>query len=295
MRFSDTKRGADAMLVVLTVLWGSTFYVSQIVMEYLSPLLLTTVRFSIAALLCLIGCRSFSIRNIPFHWAVLLGALFSVAISLQNIALSLLPAGRGAFIAYSYAIFIPPLQVLLLRKPIKKSSAIGISCAIIGVAVLSIQLDNGMLRISWGEIAMILSSCVFPFYIIYLDKLPHIKDFWLFMFWVFVTVAVINTPILFLFETPRIRFTLRGVLFLVYLCSLGTTVSLSVQFRFQNKTSPVRATTIYALEPVFAALIAFILGSQGMSLREIFGALFVVAGVLTMELIPLLQERKTLS
>ncbi len=293
MRFYDTKHGADAMLVVLTVLWGSTFYVSQVIMNDISPILLTTIRFSLAALLCLIGCRSFSIRTIPFRWAIILGALFSVAISLQNISLNLLPAGRGAFIAYSYAIFIPPLQLLLLKRKIEKSSAIGIVCAIIGVAFLSLDLSSGALQISWGEIAMILSSLIFPFYIIYLDKLPQLKNFWLFMFWVFATVAVINIPFIFLFETPRFSLSSRGIIALAYLVSLGSTVSLSIQVRFQNRTSPVRATTIYALEPVFAALIAFMLGAQVMSSREILGGALVVGGVVIMELIPLLRERKS--
>lgn len=255
-------------------------------MKSVSPILLTSVRFFIAACITLIGCRSFSLRKLPLRWALLLGLLFALAISLQNISLSLVSTGRGAFIAYSYALFIPPLQYLLLRKPINPINTLGIILALIGVGILSFQSSNGSFSIAWGEIAMIASSCVFPFYIIYLDRLPPIENFPLFMSCVFFIISLANLPFVFLFETPRFSPSLRGMLWLGYLASIGTAISLSIQFNFQNKTTPVRATAIYALEPVFAALIAFFIGAQIMTLQELLGAALVMFGVLVIEFLP---------
>ena len=70
---------------------------------------------------------------------------------------------------------------------------------------------------------------------------------------------------------------------LIYLTLFGTVGALGIQTVFQFRTTPVRATTIYALEPVFAAAIGFMVLGERMATMEIVGAAVIVAGVLVSE------------
>ena len=68
-----------------------------------------------------------------------------------------------------------------------------------------------------------------------------------------------------------------------YLTVFGTVGALGIQTVFQFRTTPVRATTIYALEPVFAGAIGVAVLGERMSGTEIIGAAVIVGGVLVSE------------
>jgi drug/metabolite transporter (DMT)-like permease len=52
----------------------------------------------------------------------------------------------------------------------------------------------------------------------------------------------------------------------------------------QQYTSATRAALIFALEPVVAWLTSFLLTGETMSGRGIFGAVLIIAGIVTVEL-----------
>ena len=77
-----------------------------------------------------------------------------------------------------------------------------------------------------------------------------------------------------------------------YLAFLASGLAIFLQLRYQPLTSPARAGVIYGSEPVVASLLGFIILGEAMEQREIGGAALVIAGVLAMELIPLLHKRR---
>jgi drug/metabolite transporter (DMT)-like permease len=62
---------------------------------------------------------------------------------------------------------------------------------------------------------------------------------------------------------------------------------------FQRRLTPLRAVLIYALEPVFAAFIGWLVFREGISGRETAGALLILLGILVSDLWRYLPFRKT--
>ena len=76
----------------------------------------------------------------------------------------------------------------------------------------------------------------------------------------------------------------RSLLALAYLgvtCSLVTTF---IQSKFQKATTSPRAAVIYTSEPVWAAMIAFLVLGEVLTLREMTGAGMILVGILVSEL-----------
>jgi drug/metabolite transporter (DMT)-like permease len=66
---------------------------------------------------------------------------------------------------------------------------------------------------------------------------------------------------------------------LVYLSVVATALVIALQTWALGRTSPVRASMIFATEPIFAALFAVAFFGEGMSWREVIGGAVILLGV----------------
>ena len=65
-----------------------------------------------------------------------------------------------------------------------------------------------------------------------------------------------------------------------------------VQTRFQHFTHPVRAGVIYAMEPIAAAIVAVLLLQESWNLRNLAGAVVILAAVVIPDVV---LSRRTVS
>jgi drug/metabolite transporter (DMT)-like permease len=107
------------------------------------------------------------------------------------------------------------------------------------------------------------------------------------------STAVFSTIAVALVEKPRVEPTFSLFASMLYLTLLATVLTTYVQTRFQKETTPTRAVIIFALEPVIASLIAYVVLSEYIGLLGVVGGGLIVAGVLVSEFsdtIPLLNR-----
>jgi len=71
---------------------------------------------------------------------------------------------------------------------------------------------------------------------------------------------------------------------LVYLAVAATALVIALQTWALGHTSPIKATLIFSLEPVFAALFAGIFFGERMHAREYMGGALILSGVAVSEL-----------
>ena len=96
--------------------------------------------------------------------------------------------------------------------------------------------------------------------------------------------GIFNLIIAFIVEEPSIPSTpsiWASVLFLAIFC---TGVAFIVQAIAQQYTSAAHVGIIFALEPVFAGIVAFIFAHEVLLPRAYFGALLMIAGLFIMEI-----------
>jgi O-acetylserine/cysteine efflux transporter len=127
---------SDVFLAVLVaVIWGLGFVASRLVLDELSPALMTAMRFSIAALPCLF------VRKPKVSWTVLIaisGTLFLGQFLAQSWAIAHgVPVGLASVIVQSQALFTVAFAAIAFRELPAPLQMAGIGVAAIGLLMIS--------------------------------------------------------------------------------------------------------------------------------------------------------------
>ena len=127
---------ATALLVGITAVWGSTFFLIKDVVRQLSPADFLAVRFVIAAALMSVvfwrPLRALTRRQVRV--GVVLGVLYAVAQLLQTVGLAHTEASRSGFITGTYVVLTPVLTAVLLRERLPRSTWAAVGLASVGLA-----------------------------------------------------------------------------------------------------------------------------------------------------------------
>ncbi len=279
----NTVLRAELVLIGVTVIWGGTFVVTQSGLNDVSPVLLIALRFWMAAVIVgvLWGRRLKHLRRRTLRQAWVLGLLLTAAYIAQTVGLQYTTAARSGFITYLFAIFIPPLQFFIARKPLSAGNLLGLAIVFLGTYVFSSPSAGGL---NYGDAITFISAVTLALYIVYLDRYARNSDPRALAVVQFAVVAVAASFAVLLFEHPEFLPTMALLGALVYLGVLGTAGALGLQTRFQKDTTPVRATIVFALEPVFAASFGLVFGGQPLSHAEVLGGAIILGGLLLSEL-----------
>ena len=278
------RTGAEAVLVVATVIWGGTFAATRAGLSYVSPLLIIAIRFLVSFLI-LVPVYAGLRRNWWRHAG--LGAVLGLALAggyiLQTIGLQYTSVARSGFLTYMFAVLIPPLQRLLTNHRINAANIIGLGIVIVGSTVMT----QPWMASGWnlGDLVTLGAAVSFALFIVLVDRygagVPSV-DLVPSQFLVAGLVALVGALTT---EEMSLVWNTTSILAMSYLTLLGTVGALGLETIFQPRTTPVRATTIFALEPVFAAGFGFVILGERISLVETAGAAIILCGVLFSQLV----------
>jgi O-acetylserine/cysteine efflux transporter len=126
---------ADVFIAVLVaVIWGLAFAASRIALDEFSPELMTTLRFAIAAIPCLL------VRKPDVSWPLLIAISFSLFLGqflAQAFAIAQgVPVGLSSVIVQSQALFTIAFAALLFQELPTRMQAVGIAIAAIGLLMI---------------------------------------------------------------------------------------------------------------------------------------------------------------
>ncbi len=163
-----TRLLATALLVALTAVWGSTFFLIRDLVRTVPPLDFLALRFSIAAVLMVLvfwrPLRALGRRE----WAAgaVLGLLYGVAQVLQTIGLSQTDASVSGFITGLYVVLTPVLSALLLQERVGTPTWVAVALSTAGLAVLSLR----GVAVGTGEALTLACAAVYALHIIGLGR-----------------------------------------------------------------------------------------------------------------------------
>src|SRR5712692_6187832 len=126
---------ADVCIAVMVaVIWGLAFVASRIALDEFSPELMTTLRFSIAALPCLF------VRKPDVSWPLLIAISFSLFLGqflAQAFAIAKgVPVGLSSVIVQSQVLFTIAFAAMLFGELPTRSQAVGIGIATVGLLMI---------------------------------------------------------------------------------------------------------------------------------------------------------------
>lgn len=275
----------ELALVLVTAIWGATFLVVHIAVQYSGPWFFVGMRFITAGLISAVTfarvLRGFTGKEIVAGTAI--GVMIFLGYGLQTVGLQTITSSTSAFITALYVPIVPVLQWMVFRKPPRLLTWIGVLLAFTGLMLLA---DPGSASFSFGagEIVTVVSTLPIAAEIILIGwfagkvNLGRVTVVQLLVAGLlgFLTMPIVG-------EQPP-TFSWVWVAAAVALGAASCLIQLTMNWA-QKSVSPTRATIIYAAEPVWAAIIGRIAGER-LPPIAITGAAFIVAGALISELNP---------
>ena len=302
---SATHRALLALLIV-TLIWGWTFSWMKTAMTAAESIIpghgaiviavFMALRFGMAAVLmplCVRQAREAVTQRSIWMDGGQLATVLMAGFLLQMFGLQGIDPAVSAFLTSLYVAFTALLTRVIDKVPLTVASVIGVAVVTTGAAFIS---GPPSLQFDLPEWLTVLCAFVFAVHILVTDRVakrsPPLAVTWTSFVWV---TGMSSGLLLFLMNTqnsPKWEDIMDLVLLQDFLwptvCAglLGTLLAISLMTNFQKSLSPIRAAIIYALEPVWAAIIAVSIGQTQIDGWLIFGGASLLLGNLWMELSP---------
>jgi drug/metabolite transporter (DMT)-like permease len=273
-------RSGVALLVAVTVIWGTTFPLVKTLGETLAPPTIVSVRFLLAALVLSPWLRFADRRMV--RDGIVLGSMTFVSYAAQTIGLRTVTGGRAAFVTGLNVIMVP-LALPLLGRRVHRLVFVAATMALTGIALLS--WDTGALRFSIGDVWMVLCAATYAAYVLLLEAFaPHhaVRPF------AAVQVLVVGScaAIWFLVDAPtRGLRTLRHAdaetwITIAFLGIVAVAITTMLQTAAQRTVRAPTAAVVYSLEPVFGAIASYLWRDERLAPLGFVGAALVVGAMI---------------
>ncbi|MCC6904952.1 MAG: DMT family transporter [Anaerolineae bacterium] len=274
---------AEAALIFITVIWGTTFIVVSDALKSVPPLAFVSLRFlmSSVVLLLMFGRRLKGIGHTEIGIGISLGLVLAVSFVLQTVGLQTTSPGKTAFITGLNVVIVPFLAWWVLRNRPAAGAYIGVLVATVGLALLTLDAS---LTIAPGDIWVIGCAATYALHIVMIGKYaPHHDTVRLNIVQIITVSLIVGAASLFI-ERPALSYPASAWGAILYTGVIATALVLSLQAAGQRYVDPTRTALIFSLEPVFAAIFGWLFASEIFGVRDIAGCALILAGMLVAEL-----------
>ncbi|HET6950607.1 MAG TPA: DMT family transporter [Acidimicrobiales bacterium] len=271
---------ADLALVVAAFFFGTTFLVVQDAVARADPLPFLAARFLLAgAVLAALGRRRPASPGELRHGLAAGGALLAGYV-LQTIGLQYTTPSTSAFVTYLLVVFVPLLSFALLGRRPHPLTLVGLVLAVAGLVLLTGGADATFGR---GEVLTLGCAVAFAAHIVILGETAGRHDA------VRLTCVQVTTVggICLVASLAAGDLALPGpaLLAAAFTGVFATALAFFAMVWSQRVVSPSRAALILLLEPVFAALLAWLAG-DGLPATTAAGGVLILAAVVVAEVVP---------
>lgn len=294
----------ELALIVATLIWGVSFTIVKDVLNQIPALPFLAARFAVGTLMMALflapRLRHYRYTRRHLGWCALGGALLMAGMALQTLGLKHTTISKSAFLTSLYIVVVPLLSSLVNRVGPRSMEWLGIAFATVGLALMTINQDQWQ-AVGLGDALTIACSIVFAVQIMVLGQAARSGDAnlatlvqlgvcsvclagaaWASAGW----ASASETGAAFLGERQQIVWS-SAVIFAILLTGVfATAVAIGLQSWAQQSVPASRAALLFALEPVFACLFAWLWIGETITPRAAVGAASILAGILIVELKP---------
>ena len=277
------------MGVSFSFIWSSAFTSAKIIVSAASPLMILSLRFLISGLLGIALARMLGqkIQLNKGEWTVVViigisqNALY---LAFNFIAMQWIEAGLAAIIASLLPLVVAGVCWFFLGE---KTGFIGMLGLTVGFGgVLVIMLDKlsgssaylGMTLCLIGVVALAAAT-------LYVGRMMSSNKNVLMIVGLQMLVGSITLfPFSLIFETWSIEWSTSFLLAFLYTILFPGLLGTLIWFFLVRRIGPVKAATFHFLNPFFGVLVASIILSEPLSLRDGIGVTIIMAGILLVQL-----------
>jgi len=277
------KKLAKPLIVVATLIWGSTFFIMKDTLDSVDLQFLLAFRFTVAAaVLALVFRKHWKGMDRSCWWrGAVMGLFLYAAYTVQNYGLIYTTPGKNAFFTAVYCVIVPFLYWIVDRLRPDKFNVLAAVLCVVGIGFVS--WDGGF-ALGIGDALTLISGFLYSCHIVAATKSSQQRDVFLLTVIQFATTAVccwVGTLITGGFPTDGLP--ARAWWVLVYLAVAATTLALLFQNIGQKYTSPSAAAVLLSLEAPFGVAFSVIFTDESPSPFMYFGFFLIFMAVLCSE------------
>lgn len=270
MRFTKS----DLLMASVPFAWGFSYIYIKWALECCTPIQITFLRFTIAFLLLFLV---FNKKIIPTKteliYSFFLGLMVLGFSQFYNTGLQTINASTAGFLAGTTVVMVPIINSILKGKlPEKKV----IFCAVLVMCGISFMSLSSEFKMAIGSVLCLCGALSYAIYIIVTDRAISYCRALVIGIWQLGFTALFSAAGVFF--TGEFRFELNGLAWaaIIGLAVFSSAYAYIAQTYAQKKVSPERTGFLYALEPIFCAILAFIIFGEVLSAQEIIGAILIL-------------------
>ncbi|WP_425590742.1 DMT family transporter [Fictibacillus phosphorivorans] len=285
---------ADFNLLLVAFVWGTTFVIVQKAIAFLEPYSFNTVRFFIAAILLLfivyffkrISFKEFRNKHL-LRSGLILGFWLFLGYGFQTVGLLYTTSSKAGFITGLSVVLVPLFSYVLLKQRLDWQIGMSSVLAVFGLYLLTIH-DRFSLNIGDGYV--LLCAISFALHIVFTGKFAKSFDALGLTVVQLFTVSILSLITALFTERWQGIFAMNMLLKSEVITALlitslfATALAFLAQTYFQSYTTPARVALIFAMEPVFAAITAFIVLNERLGSKALIGCILILFGMILSEL-----------
>lgn len=287
---------ADLLMLLIALIWGSTFVAQRMSIDSVGPFFYSASRFILGALVLLPlmyfrGKKKNRASNNLWRDGALLGLVIAIGINLQQVGLQFTTVANAGFITGLYVVIVPIIGLFLHHK-MHKATWLGVFLAVVGMYFLSVQGDFTVLKGDWFQLA---GAIAWSAHVLLLSVLSHRHDPIRLSIVQFFVCGVLCLILSIVFERISDQNIVQAIPAILYGGLLSVGLGYTLQVFAQRNAIPSHAAIIFSMEAVFAALAAWLILDETISKRAILGCILMLVGMLIAQLAPLYLQKQKVS
>jgi drug/metabolite transporter (DMT)-like permease len=276
------------LLTAMIAIWGGCYPIVKVALESLTPFAIIALRFWLGLLCLLPFLRGDVLSDLRRTRGpgLAAGVVLALGYIMQTAGIRETSASMGGFLAGLIVPLVGLGGFLFFGVALGVRSLFGLALGVAGMAMLCWPVSAATQPDTARGIAMqVVASASYAAHILLLSHWGRGLPALAFCVWQLLVVAIAGTATTLcgggFAANPDdgVVWTPGLVLAIAYFAFLATALGIAVQSKVQHRIAPMHVALLFALQPLFAALLSWLALGDRMSALQLGGGTAIVGGV----------------
>jgi len=273
---------AKPLIVLATIIWGTSFVIMKNTLDSVPVLFLLAFRFLLAAaILAAVFYKSWKgLDRRSILYGGIMGVLLLAAYIAQTYGLAGTTPGKNAFLTASYCVIVPFLNWIVGKKRPDRFNVLAAVLCLSGIGLVSLSSDFTM---TGGDALTLLCGFFYAAHILAVNRFAKGRDIFLLTVVQFATAGAVSLLLAVITRSWPSELPRGATAELMYLAIACTAGALLFQNIGQKYTEPAAASVLLSLEAPFGVFFSILFYTERPNARMFLGFALIFFAVLCSE------------
>jgi drug/metabolite transporter (DMT)-like permease len=283
-------RGKKAKAVLFTllagVLWGTSFPVIKVGLDYMDPYTFVFLRFLVASVimvLIMVIAKKMKFPSKQKKLILFLGVINGVAYVMQYVGMNYTTAAKAALFVSLNVVWVAMMSYKVFGEKLGTRKMLGVLAALVGIVFLTTNLDISLLTEGQlvGDLLLLATGIVWAIFMVYNKNLATDGNSVLpSLTWILLGTLLPMLPFIFLPGSQTVALPLQAWLAIIYTAVACWIIPFYLFMEGLKSISPSTSTILQLSQVVVAAIISSMVLGEAFTLVSVAGALFIILATL---------------